>query len=274
MDGIVIGRSPNSNALLVYNPQNKQFYDPDSYPIDPYHLPTSVYPDIKYNGGLFCYLLCDENPHMEEKYPPGTRIECVNPSTNVLLSGTVMDIPFSPMSPDNPPSEPSFTVLFNNGTTTSIPLQDMAALIPPPLVGPLPDRDSSSSQDSLLAPCLCLNSKITYEHDGQYHKGYLTKHDGCYRVSFKSHVNKQNEDWGIELPNLVMTWADLCVEGILIPGHVSHTFFFPLPPQLPRHLIQLPPLSVQLTFILHVRLPFSRHSLIPTPTVRFGSAAS
>jgi hypothetical protein len=31
---------------------------------------------------------------MEEKYPPGTRIKCIDPSTNVLLSGTVMDIPF------------------------------------------------------------------------------------------------------------------------------------------------------------------------------------
>jgi hypothetical protein len=30
MDGIIIGRSPTSNALLVYNPWNKQHYKPDS----------------------------------------------------------------------------------------------------------------------------------------------------------------------------------------------------------------------------------------------------
>jgi hypothetical protein len=52
MDRIVIGRSPTSNALLVYNPRNKKYYKPDSYQIDPYCLPGLVYPDIKYNGGL------------------------------------------------------------------------------------------------------------------------------------------------------------------------------------------------------------------------------
>jgi hypothetical protein len=30
MDGIIIGRSPTSNALLVYNPRTKQCYEPDS----------------------------------------------------------------------------------------------------------------------------------------------------------------------------------------------------------------------------------------------------
>jgi hypothetical protein len=72
IDGIVIGRSPTSNALLVYNPCNKQYYEPDSYCINPYRLPSLVYQDIKYDGGLFCTLLCNDNPTMEEKYPPGT----------------------------------------------------------------------------------------------------------------------------------------------------------------------------------------------------------
>ncbi len=115
-----------------------------------------------------------------------------------------MDIPFPATSPDSPPSKLSYTILFNNGTTASIPLQDMASLIPPPPVDPLPNGDLSSSQDSPLLPFLQLNSKITYEHDGQYHKGYLMKHNGCYQFSFKSHVNKQKKDWGINLPNLVM----------------------------------------------------------------------
>jgi hypothetical protein len=44
MDGLVIGRSPTLNALLVYNPRNKQFYKPNSYRINPYCLSTSVYP--------------------------------------------------------------------------------------------------------------------------------------------------------------------------------------------------------------------------------------
>ncbi len=75
MDGIVIGCPPTSNALLVYNPCNKLYYKPDSYHLDPYPLPSLVYPSIKYDGGLFVSLLRDDNPQFEEKYPPGTRVE-------------------------------------------------------------------------------------------------------------------------------------------------------------------------------------------------------
>ena len=200
---IVIGCSPTLNALLVYNPCNPQYYEPGSYHIDPYHLPTSIYPNIKYDGGLFCHLLLGKNPHMEEKYPPGTHIEHVDPSTNMLLPGTAMDIPFPATSADSPLWDPLCMVLFDNGSTASIPLQDMASLIPPPPVGPS-INDSLMSQDSLLSPFLCLNSKITYDHDRQYHKGFLMKCNGCYWFSFKSHVNKKQEEWGIDLPNLVI----------------------------------------------------------------------
>jgi hypothetical protein len=94
---------------------------------------------------------------MEEKYPPGIRIEGVDPSTNMLLSGAVMDIPFPRTSADSPPCNLSDMVLFENGSTVSIPLQDMASLIPPPPVHPSSVGDSLSSEDSLLPPFLCIN---------------------------------------------------------------------------------------------------------------------
>jgi hypothetical protein len=121
-----------------------------------------------------------------------------------------MDIPFpstSP-SPNSLSTDLNLTILFDNGSTSSILLQDMASLIPPPPVGPLLG-DSSLSQDCLLPPFLGVNSKITYDHDGQYHKGYLTKSDGTFCFSFKLHVNKRSEDWGVDLPNLAMNWVDL-----------------------------------------------------------------
>jgi hypothetical protein len=86
MDSIIVGRSPTSNALLVYNPRTKQYYEPDSYRIDSYRLPGSVYSNVKYDGGLFCSLDRDDNPSFEEKYPPGTRVERIDPSTNMLLA--------------------------------------------------------------------------------------------------------------------------------------------------------------------------------------------
>jgi hypothetical protein len=46
MDGVIVGWSSTSNALMVYNPCNRQYYKPDSYQIDSYRLPGSVYPTI------------------------------------------------------------------------------------------------------------------------------------------------------------------------------------------------------------------------------------
>ncbi len=53
-----------------------------------------------------------------------------------------------------------------------------------------------------------------------------------YHFSFKTHVKKKSEDWGVDLPNLPFNWADLCTEGILVPGHVAHSFLCPLPPSV------------------------------------------
>jgi hypothetical protein len=119
-------------------------------------------------------------------------VECLNPVTNMLLSGTVMDIPFpieaSASSEDS--TDLPYTILFNNGTTASIPLSQMADLIPPPPVTP----SAVAGADTLLLPFLHLNSCITFEHKGQYHKGYLGQHDGIHWFSYKSHINKRKED--------------------------------------------------------------------------------
>jgi hypothetical protein len=158
MDGVIVGRSPRSNALMVFNPQNGQYYEPDSYRIDSYQLPCLVYPTLKYNRGLFVSLLCDDNPSFKEEYPPGMQVKRIDPSKNRLLAGTVMDIHF-PVSPSEANSQQSYLILFDNGTTASVPLYEMAALIPPPPV----DVGASNSTDSLLHPFLHLNSKITYK---------------------------------------------------------------------------------------------------------------
>jgi hypothetical protein len=120
----------------------------------------------------------------------------MDPKSNMLLSGTVLDIPF----PGNICSsgnnhDRAYTILFDNGSSASIPLSQMSGLIPsPPVSSTTPDLDA------LLPPFLQLNSRITYEHDEQYHKGWLSQRDGVYRFSFKSHVNKQKEEWGVPLP--------------------------------------------------------------------------
>ncbi len=92
-------------------------------------------------------LLHDDNPSFEEKYPPGTHVERVYPATNMLLAGTVMYIPFL-SSGSGDELIYNYTVLFDNGTTASIPLSEMASIIPEPPV----QVSALDSQVSLLPP--------------------------------------------------------------------------------------------------------------------------
>jgi hypothetical protein len=98
---------------------------------------------MKYDGGLFCSLYRNYNPPIEELYPPGTRVERIDPISHMLLAGTVMDIPLTVDSStyDSSDSTPSYTVLFDNGTSASIPLRDMTSIIPKPPI----DVDPSNS---------------------------------------------------------------------------------------------------------------------------------
>ncbi len=100
---------------------------------------------MKYDGGLICSLLRDENPSVEEKYPPGRQVERIDPSTNLVFPGMVMDIPF-PHVLSNDNSLPNYMILFANETTASVPFGKMAGIIPSPPI----DVDDLDSQNSLL----------------------------------------------------------------------------------------------------------------------------
>jgi hypothetical protein len=164
MDGIVVGRSSTSNAILVYNPRNQHYYEPDSYRFNPYHLPSSVYPNIIYDGGLFVSLHRDDSPQISEPYPPGIRVVDFDSTTNTTRLGTVMDTPMDPST------SPQYLIQFNDGTTTSVTASKMPSLIPKPDI-------NLSNTSHLLPPFLRPNSKIMYKHEGHYQKGYLTQSD-------------------------------------------------------------------------------------------------
>jgi hypothetical protein len=155
MDCIAIGCSPTLNTMLVYNLRTKQYYEPNSYRLDPYRLPSLVYPSLKYDGGLFCSLFWDENVPVEELYPPCMQVKRLDPATNMLLVGMVMDIPLLTA----PLGSALYHILFNNGTSASILFAKMESLIPaPPLPPSSPTDSSSDSSSSLLPPFLSINS--------------------------------------------------------------------------------------------------------------------
>lgn len=168
VDGIVVGRSDTSNAPIVYNPRNKKFYDEvQSFRVDSHRLPGAVYAKsgITYNGGLFCHLKRDGSPPQDEQFSPGTRVEEEDPRTKVLHKGTVTDIPIDPAQPD---SELHYMVVFDNGVSRSVPLIDMVDMVLKPPASPV-----EQSQDRGIPEFYQVGRKITYEYEGQYHKGYM-----------------------------------------------------------------------------------------------------
>jgi hypothetical protein len=124
MDGILISCSLTSNAILVYNPRNQKYYEPDSYWLDPYCLPSSVYPNIKYNGGLLVSLHWDETAVISKPFPLGTRVEEFDQLSKTTQAGMVMDIPINPLS------SPQYLIMFDDVTTRSFSSANMQALIP------------------------------------------------------------------------------------------------------------------------------------------------
>ncbi len=91
-----------------------------------------------------------------------------------------------------------YLILFDNGTSASIPLDDMASLIPsPPVLGDALSTPSTNDDSSLLLPFLQIGSRITYEHVREYHKGFLTRNtSGTYRFSFK-HILRKSLKTGV-----------------------------------------------------------------------------
>ena len=96
----------------------------------------------------------------------------------------------------------------------------------PLLVVKLPVVDDSE-RDSQLSQFLRADKKITFEHDGQYRKGYLGRKDGMYCFSYQRDPWCKHKEWGIPLPDLPhTTWTELCVDGSLSPGHKASSFLW------------------------------------------------
>ena len=74
-----------------------------------------------------------------------------------------------------------------------------------PLVSPV-EPDS----DHLPPPFLQVYKEVTFEHKGQYVKGYLAKRDRIYRFACKRHPNTKEEESGCPCPTFRPHGARCC----------------------------------------------------------------
>ena len=127
LEGMAIGRSDTSNAMVFYNPITRQYYEPDMYKLDPTRLPSSVWPnDIKYDGGLFACLYRDDSPDIPEPFPPGSRVVISTTTDGTSTIGTVSAIPLKTHTGHS--ATDACLVHLDNGSMTQAPIDSMTIL--------------------------------------------------------------------------------------------------------------------------------------------------
>lgn len=129
MEGIALGCSESSNAMVFYNPTTKQYYKPDTYKLDPRRLPSIVWPTttITYDGGIFADLYRDSNPNIPKLwFPPGTRVLVCLTCTSTPSEGTVTNITLKSEAGFN--DSESYMILLNNGSATPAHLSELQSL--------------------------------------------------------------------------------------------------------------------------------------------------
>jgi hypothetical protein len=179
MDGIAVGRDDKSNTIVFYNPITRSYYSPPSFKIDPTPLPVTLYPKhIRYDGGFVCGPLLNDSDPVPEPFPPGTRVNLfVN---DEKVRGTIQNIPLpfahvgtasNMVNSDDDITSPknTYTVLLDNGTTTEVFFED---LINPDTPQQPSASDVANAFDGL--PYFLSNgSKVTLDHNGAFHKGFI-----------------------------------------------------------------------------------------------------
>ncbi len=143
MEGIAVGRSNTSNAMVFYNPTTKQYYEPDTYKLDPSRLPSTAFPkEISYDGGIFAELYRDSNPNIPEPFPPGTSVLVCLHGGSRASEATITNIP---LKSDNGSADGKiYMVLFDDGSVSPAHLSELRSITS------RPDTNTSDSSHSSL----------------------------------------------------------------------------------------------------------------------------
>ena len=226
LDGIAVGRDDRSNTIVFYNPITKRYYRPPAFKLDESRLPVTSFPNsVAYDGGLTCGLLRNRTDPTPEPFPPGMRVIVqLQPDDDATHKGTVQNVPL-PTDGDTTDTPTNYTIYLDNGTTVDVQFHQ---LTDPSTVTPTHDATTyANARISGLPHDLQPNSKVTMDHNGAFHEGYLV-HSPIHGFSFeyRCHPTATKPEWSVPLPNLIMNWpTTLMAEDILFPGHSTVSSF-------------------------------------------------
>eukprot|EP00956_Cyclotella_meneghiniana_P020999 scaffold37679_cov76-Cyclotella_meneghiniana.AAC.13 len=233
LDGIAIGRDEQTNTITFYNPITRQYYRPAIFKLDEGRLPITCFPkSIRFDGGLTCGLVRNRTDPTPEPFPPGTRVTLTRNGSP--LKGTVANVPLPYMpsivtnstdasSPDDQSTQ--YVIQLDDGTTQEVEFSELA-----PLLQNLPSEtvssDTSSSPFASLPYILQRNAKITIDHQGAFHKGYLDHTiEGGFQFVAKRAPNSKKHLWSVPLPDFTHQWYSMVAENVIIPGHSTVSSF-------------------------------------------------
>eukprot|EP00956_Cyclotella_meneghiniana_P015762 scaffold24459_cov75-Cyclotella_meneghiniana.AAC.3 len=232
LDGIAVGRDEQTNTILFYSPVTKQYYRPAIFKLDESRLPISCFPkSIKFDGGLTCGLVRNRTDPTPEPFPPGTRVTLTRESKTI--KGTVANVPLpyasslvtSSVDDSDDDQSTKYVIQLDNGTTTEVDFSELA-----PRTQNSPSEtitsDSPSNPFSTLPYILQRNSKITLDHRGAFHKGYLDHTpEGGFSFVAKRAPNSKKHLWSVPLPDFSHQWYSMVAENLILPGHSTVSSF-------------------------------------------------
>jgi len=232
--GIAVGCDDRSNTIIFYNPITKSYYRPPAFSLDESRLPSTNFPkSIRFDGGLTCGLLRYRTDPINEPFPPGTQVSIDHKGS--IARGTIQNVPlpFSPnvQSAESPPNSPSidisiqYTIQLDDGTTIESSFEDLTK------AGKSTSAPTPLPADSLLEGiphCLHPHSKVTMDHNGTFHKGYIhVTPEGGFQFAVRRNARSSKIDWTVPLPNFKQPWTTLMGDDILFPGHTTVSSFLP-----------------------------------------------
>ncbi|KAL7459292.1 hypothetical protein ACHAWC_010958 [Mediolabrus comicus] len=227
--GIAVGRDASTNTITFYNPITRKYYRPPSFKLDESLLPITMFPKhIHYDGGLTCGRLRHNTDPTPEPFPPGTRVTITR--DGVPSKGTIQNVPLfntsivsSSSSDDSSTSESSspstsYVVHLDDGTSAEVTYEDLISSMPEHSSTPAVDPPTTAFDG--LPSFLQQDSKITIDHNGAFHRGYLhySPQGGFAFVHRKTSRSKRIE-WTVPLPDLRQNWPTLLGDDTIIPGH-------------------------------------------------------
>ena len=116
----------------------------------------------------------------------------------------------------------------NAGSTINKTRVEMDELIDFPINNTRLVANPSLPHIASLPAWLQHGSSVTYNHEGEFHKGFIViLADGTAHFSCRSQNSARTKSWGVTLPNLVTEWLALNCDHVLQPTWNVFSFLHP-----------------------------------------------